>query len=109
MRKKRLTPYEIYELLVGAAGHPRHFILYEARLWDIRSLLRGYYRRHRPIFEAARIPAFVAAGIGGSKAHTMQDFMCFSWEQAERDARIKREAIEAAEILRQMKEQQHNN
>lgn len=74
-------------------------------MWDIRSLLRGYYRRHRPIFEAARIPAFVVAGIGGSKAHTMQDFMCFGWEAAEKAQRIKQEAEESAELLRQWQEE----
>lgn len=80
----------------------------EVRHWQIRSLLRGYYNRHHHVFEAARIPAFITAKLGGHKADTMQDLLCFHWEQAKRDARIKREAIEAAEMLRQMKEQQHN-
>jgi hypothetical protein len=44
-QKKLTTAHDIYQLLVGEIGIPRHEFLYEIQFWEVRRIIRGYRRR----------------------------------------------------------------
>lgn len=44
---------------MGEIGIERDTFLYELRLWELRSIVRGYRMRQRPVWESSRRMAFL--------------------------------------------------
>lgn len=56
--------------------------LHELRLWEIRSIIRGYHKRQRPMWRAARFVAWSGAkSFGSTKANSAEDFVQFAFEK----------------------------
>lgn len=69
-------------MLVGEIGIPRKEFLYELTLSEIILITRGYFRRHHPGWEQARLIAYHAAYCMGSKnAPPITQWLKFQWEQ----------------------------
>lgn len=84
--KKRITAHELYEIIVGEYGVPRHEFLYDLRLWEILAIQRGGSRRSRANWEAARFIAFTSAKAAGAKSlQSMRDMLTFPWEEEDED------------------------
>ena len=54
-------------MLVGEIGIPRKEFLYDLKLFEIILITRGYFRRHHPGWEQARLIAYHAAHAMGGK------------------------------------------
>ena len=69
-------------MLVGEIGVPRREFLYELRLWEIILITRGYFRRHHPGWEQARLIAYNAAhAMGAKNPPTVTQWLQFPWEK----------------------------
>ena len=80
-------------MLVGEIGIPRQEFLYELRLWEIILITRGYFKRHHPGWEQARLIAYNAAYCMGSKnAPIVTQWLPFPWEK-EHDEEISDEEL----------------
>lgn len=56
--------------------------LHELRLWEIRSVIRGYHKRQRPMWRAARFVAWsTAKSFGSTKANSAEEFVQFAFEK----------------------------
>ena len=81
-------------MLVGEIGIPRREFLYELRLWEIILITRGYFKRHHPGWEQARLIAYNAAHCMGSKnAPIVTQWLPFPWEKEQ--VKITKEQVEA--------------
>lgn len=76
----------MYSILVGEIGIDRHELLYELRLWEIRSILSGYRRRERIQWEAIRWQTWCILNALGSKIHSLADLLPLPWEDEFEDA-----------------------
>ena len=67
---------------MGEIGISRLEYLYELRYWEILLITRGYFRRHHPGWEQARLIAYNAHYCMGSKdpVPNVTDWMPFPWE-----------------------------
>lgn len=72
---------------MGEIGIPRSEFLHELRLWEIRSAVRGYYRRGRDIWSATRWQTFytLSSQIGSDGMrkngwNSPADLITFPWE-----------------------------
>lgn len=91
---------------MGAAGFQRQYILYEADLWELHMLMRGYMRRARPIFEANRLTAFIVSRLLGGKLETPRDLVPFVYELADIERKKQREHEEFEELYKKLKQEQ---
>ena len=69
-------------VVVGEIGIDRTTYLYELPFWEIRLIIRGYYRRHRANWEQARLVAYCAAHCMGSKTPppSVEEWLRFTWQ-----------------------------
>lgn len=69
-------------LIVGEIGIERNSYLYELKFWEIRAIIRGYYRRFRSGWEQARLVAYCAAHCMGSKETppSVEEWIKFPWQ-----------------------------
>lgn len=72
-------------MLVGEIGIARREYLYELSYCEILLITRGYFRRHHPGWEQARLVAHqvhYCMGVSkGDVAKTPQELIPFHWEQ----------------------------
>lgn len=71
---------------MGEIGIGRHELLYELRLWEIRSILSGYRRRERIPWETIRWQTWCILNALGAKIHAMEDLLPLPWEDEIDDA-----------------------
>ena len=71
-------------MLVGEIGIPRLEYLYDLRYWEILLITRGYFRRHHPGWEQARLIAYNAHYCMGSKdpVPPVDKWITFPWEKS---------------------------
>ena len=74
---------------MGEIGYNRHEFLHELKWWEIRSIIRGYNRRHRDLWSSTRWQTynFMQAFCGGKALneagiHKPTDLIKFPWDSA---------------------------
>jgi hypothetical protein len=69
---------------VGEIGISRREFLYEINFWEALHIRNGYFKRHHPAWEQARLIAYYVRycmGLAqGESPLTVKQFMPFSWE-----------------------------
>lgn len=89
-----MCAHDYYTLVVGEIGRTPGELRHGLRWWEIRCIIRGYNRRHRDVWSAARWQTYniMASQVGGkelSKAgiHNPQDLLPLPWDaKAEKTA-----------------------
>ena len=80
-----MSVHELFSLLVGEIGIPRHEFWYELTWREVRAIIDGYNRRRRDGWEQARLVAYhVAYCMGvpeGKTAPLISDWLPFYWEK----------------------------
>lgn len=73
---------------MGEIGFPRKEFLHELKWWEVKSIIRGYNRRHRHLWSATRWQTYqlMCAFAGGDKLseqgiHRAADLIKFPWDQ----------------------------
>jgi hypothetical protein len=84
-------------MLVGEIGIPRLEYLYDLRYWEILLITRGYFRRHHPGWEQARLIAYNAHYCMGSKQTppTVQEWLPLPWEREPGDPLLSDDEVES--------------
>ena len=74
---------------MGEIGYNRHEFLHELKWWEIRSIIRGYNRRHRDLWSSNRWQTYnLMQAFCGGKAlneagiHKPTDLIKFPWDSA---------------------------
>ena len=74
---------------MGEIGYNRHEFLHELKWWEIRSIIRGYNRRHRDLWSSTRWQTYnLMQAFCGGKAlneagiHKPTDLIKFPWDSA---------------------------
>ena len=74
---------------MGEIGYDRHEFLHELKWWEIRSIIRGYNRRHRDLWSSTRWQTYnLMQAFCGGKAlneagiHKPTDLIKFPWDSA---------------------------
>ena len=72
---------------MGEIGYNRHEFLHELKWWEIRSIIRGYNRRHRDLWSSTRWQTYniMASFVGGDKLsekgiNSPKDLLKFPWD-----------------------------
>ena len=72
---------------MGEIGIDRDRFLYDMEHWEIQAVIRGYRKRQRPIWEAARLNAFFVmmsmADLSQAGVNSDRDLITFPWEKEE--------------------------
>ena len=70
---------------MGEIGFPRNEFLYDLRLWEIRSIIKGYRLRARTVWESSRLNAFFImssmADLRKAGIYRDTDLVKFPWEK----------------------------
>ena len=71
---------------MGEIGFPRREFLHDIRWWEVRSILRGYNRRHRNLWSATRWQTYhlmcvSMADITMAGINRPTDLIQFPWER----------------------------
>lgn len=71
---------------MGEIGFPRREFLHDLRWWEVRSILRGYNRRHRNLWSATRWQTYnlmcvSMADIKKAGINRPTDLIQFPWER----------------------------
>jgi len=105
--KKLSNAHDIYQLLVGEIGIPRHEFLYDIRFWEVRRIIRGYRRRdllkHQLIAECAYAAIHV---MRDPKGKTVADMfpMLFDYDDDDDEPPISEgEVAELQELMTNLK------
>ena len=74
---------------MGEIGFPRKEFLHELKWWEIRSIIRGYNRRHRDLWSSTRWQTYniMASFVGGDKLsekgiNSPKDLLKLPWDSA---------------------------
>ena len=93
---------------MGEIGYPRHEFLYDLRLWEIRSIIKGYRLRSRTVWESSRLNAFFImssmSDLRKAGIYRDTDLVKFPWEKlkVDRDDQPTKEDVERLrELMRQ--------
>jgi hypothetical protein len=79
---------------VGEIGYNRHEFLYDLQFWEIRSIIRGYRRRVRDLWDSVRWQSWlILCGMGAKSLHEPTDLMKFPWDREAKDAEIPDELV----------------
>ena len=72
---------------MGEIGYNRHEFLHELKWWEIRSIIRGYNRRHRDLWSSTRWQTYniMASFVGGDKLsekgiNSPKDLLKLPWD-----------------------------
>ncbi len=80
-----MSVHELFRLLVGEIGIPRHEFWYELTWREVRAIIDGYNRRRRDGWEQARLIAYhVAYCMGVPKGQTvplLTEWLPFYWDR----------------------------
>jgi len=78
----------LFEIFVGEIGIPRKEFLYILQFWEARRILRGYQRRKRDLWSAARWSTYynmmATVGTEGMKKagiNKPNDLIAFPWDK----------------------------
>ena len=73
---------------MGEIGIAHETLCRQLRWWNVRSIIRGYNRRHRHLWSATRWQTYqlMCAFVGGDKLaeqgiHSATDLLKFPWDQ----------------------------
>ena len=69
---------------MGEIGFPRREFLHDLKWWEVRSIIRGYNRRHRNLWSSTRWQTYwlVKCSMADtSKITSPTDIMQFPWEK----------------------------
>ena len=76
---------------MGEIGFPHKEFLHELKWWEIRSIIRGYNRRHRDLWSSTRWQTYniMASFVGGDKlsekgVNSPKDLMKLPWDTDQR-------------------------
>lgn len=101
---------------MGEIGYPRNEFLYDLKLWEIRSIIKGYRLRARTVWESSRLNAFFImssmADLRKAGIYRDTDLVKFPWEKmrVERDDQPTSEDVERLrEQMRQWNAEHANN
>ena len=87
---------------MGEIGIDRRDYLFHLRWWEIMCIVKGYHRRARPMWEAARLVAYSAAHcMGGKNIPPMDKWLEFGWEKKTDHQELSQEDTER--LLEQMR------
>lgn len=84
-----MTASDLYELFVGEIGIPRREFLYDISLWEARRIYRGYRKRYRDLWSAARWHAYRIMGaipyvdLQKNGIFSPADILPLPWDKAE--------------------------
>lgn len=97
---------------MGEIGYDRREFLYDLRLWEIRSIIKGYRLRARTTWEAARLNAFfimsASADLRKSGIFRDTDLVKFPWERITAE-RSDQPTAEEREHLRELMRQENES
>lgn len=65
---------------MGEIGYDRREFLYDLKLWEIRSIIRGYRKRAALTWEPARFQTFCWLKARGAQIYRPQEIAKFPWE-----------------------------
>jgi hypothetical protein len=66
---------------VGEIGYNRNEFLYDLKLWEIRSIIRGYRMRERTIWDSTRWQTWlILCGMGSKSLYEPTDLAKFPWD-----------------------------
>lgn len=102
----------MYTHLVGEIGIPRDQFLYSLRWWEIRCIAKGYERRSRHVWSAARWTAFniMTAQVGSNSMREAgiihpTDLLELPWEKVKPDDPDQSEINEMRALMRSVRRQ----
>ena len=76
MAKNTLNAHEQYELLVGEIGIEHQTALYELRLWQILSIIRGYRHKEHTAWRMTRWQTWwILQGLGAKSISEPEDLL----------------------------------
>ena len=100
----------MYSILVLQFGLDPAYVLDEIQIYEISSLMKFSYYRHKENWEQARLISYLIAQTHSSKKLKLEDIIKFSWEKEtpkdtyisnEEIARLSREAEELEKLFAQ--------
>lgn len=81
---------------MGEIGIDRHEFLYELKLWEINSIVEGYRRRARAVWDASRWQTWLLlCSMGAKGLHRPEDLQLFTWDEEEDCDVMTKEDVEA--------------
>lgn len=93
---------------MGEIGRGHHEFLWELNAWQIRAIIRGYYRRHRHLWSATRWQTYnlmcCQSDLKKAGIHSPQDLLKFPWEREEAAGDMLTDK-EIADLQRKMREE----
>lgn len=89
---------------MGEIGIQHNTVLDDLKLWQIRSIIRGYQKRHREQWHQTRFLAWIVANGFGGKIDTPEELITFSWEEHQ-----EMEEFDADELQRMVEEAREHN
>ena len=101
----------MFQLLVGEIGITRNEFLYELKYWEIILIIRGYNRRQRDLWSAARWHAFNVMSampyckLADSGIYRPTDLIKFPWEEERHEAPTEAEQEELQQLARMYSEE----
>lgn len=99
-----MNAHECYELLVGEIGIDHNLFMYGLKQWQVIAIIKGYRKRQRPLWEAARLNAYFTmtsmADLRKANINSDRDLIKFPWEQEANTQNLPSEA--EVEEMRQM-------
>lgn len=87
---------------MGEIGLTEHQF-YTMQLWQIRSVIRGYQKRHREQWHQTRFLAWIVANGFGGKIDQPEELITFSWEKEQE------EPVDYDELQRMVDEAREHN
>lgn len=98
-------------MFVGEIGIDRDLFLYRLDYWELALIMRGYFRRHHPMYDAARLIAHQAhycMGVArGQRVKTPQEWLPFSWERGTTQTDSDLPTDEEIEQMRRMMQEEN--
>lgn len=79
-------------------------------MYEVESLLDGYYLKNKDGWEQARLVAYMTAQVNSTKSLSPKDIMKFHWEDEDTPTVIDEDEIKAMELeIKQLEDILNNN
>lgn len=97
-------------MLVGEIGISRHEFLYDIQFWEVRRIIRGYYKRHRDMWSAIRwhaynvMSAMPYTDLQKAGIRSPRDLLHFDWDDEERDLPSEEEVDDLVGMINELNE-----
>lgn len=92
-----MTVSELYAILTLNLGIDAKYVLDEMQMYEINSLMKYSYYKHKDEWEQARLISYLIAQVNSSKKLKIDDIIKFHWEgenSSDSDKQISQEEIE---------------